>query len=363
MPTTRNGLPDFCSWNIDRGGRRKRVRFRRNGASVYLPGQPWSPDFMRAHAAAMMQAEGVAAENGQGAGSRRVRPGTIDALVASYYELIFPTIEESTRRLRRGLLEPFRESYGDLKVATLKPSNIEQIVMRKAAEHPFAASNLRKTLRHLLKHAVRLGWIKYNPAAETETVKTPKTGGIHDWTDEEIERYRESQPLGSKQRLTVELALNTAARISDVVKLGRQHERPATPGSPYGRIAVGHGKNKSDTTVPILPELKAALEAMQDEPRHLNYLITERGKPYHKNSLGDEFRKWCDAAGLPHCSMHGLRKSSARRLAEAGASAKEIMSVTGHKTLSEVQRYIDAADKPRLAEQAMARLSEGRKAK
>jgi integrase len=57
-----------------------------------------------------------------------------------------------------------------------------------------------------------------------------------------------------------------------------------------------------------------------------------------------------------HCTIHGLRKGGARRLAEAGASAKEIMSVTGHRTLAEVQRYVDAADKARLAEQAIEKL-------
>ena len=58
-------------------------------------------------------------------------------------------------------------------------------------------------------------------------------------------------------------------------------------------------------------------------------------------------------AGLPkRCSIHGLRKGGARRLAEAGASTKEIMSITGYKTYGEVQRYVDAADEAQLARQA-----------
>jgi hypothetical protein len=47
-----------------------------------------------------------------------------------------------------------------------------------------------------------------------------------------------------------------------------------------------------------------------------------------------------------------------RRLAEAGATAHEIMSVTGHKTLSEVQRYPQAAARKQLAELAMKKLSQ-----
>ena len=45
-----------------------------------------------------------------------------------------------------------------------------------------------------------------------------------------------------------------------------------------------------------------------------------------------------------------------RRLAEAGNTAHELMAISGHKTLSEVQRYTSAADKKRLADSAMAKL-------
>ena len=44
-----------------------------------------------------------------------------------------------------------------------------------------------------------------------------------------------------------------------------------------------------------------------------------------------------------------------RRLAEAGNTAHELMAISGHKTLKEVQRYTAAADKKRLADSAMAK--------
>ena len=66
-------------------------------------------------------------------------------------------------------------------------------------------------------------------------------------------------------------------------------------------------------------------------------------------------REWCDKAGLSECSAHGLRKAFARRLAEAEATAHEIMAVTGHKTLAEVQRYSDSAMCEELADSAMAK--------
>ena len=71
--------------------------------------------------------------------------------------------------------------------------------------------------------------------------------------------------------------------------------------------------------------------------------------------------KWsrdrCNEAGLPHCSAHGLRKATATALAESGASAHEVMAITGHRSISEAQRYTAAAERRRLADSAMAKLN------
>ena len=80
------------------------------------------------------------------------------------------------------------------------------------------------------------------------------------------------------------------------------------------------------------------------------------GKPITVGGFGEHFRKWCDAAGLPkHCAAHGLRKGASRLLAEAGATDREIMAITGHTTVNEVTRYTRAVDRKRLAESAMAK--------
>ena len=55
-------------------------------------------------------------------------------------------------------------------------------------------------------------------------------------------------------------------------------------------------------------------------------------------------------------SMHGLRKAAARRLAEAGCTTHEIASITGHKTLSEIERYTREAEQTRLARTASGKV-------
>jgi hypothetical protein len=57
----------------------------------------------------------------------------------------------------------------------------------------------------------------------------------------------------------------------------------------------------------------------------------------------------------PHCRLHGLKNGGMRRLAEAGNTAHELMAISGHRTLSEVQRYTTDADRKRLADTGMAK--------
>ena len=65
--------------------------------------------------------------------------------------------------------------------------------------------------------------------------------------------------------------------------------------------------------------------------------------------------RWAKEAGLVGCQLHGLRKACCRRLAEAGCSSQEIMAISGHKSLSEVERYTKAANQKLMAERAMAK--------
>jgi hypothetical protein len=64
-------------------------------------------------------------------------------------------------------------------------------------------------------------------------------------------------------------------------------------------------------------------------------------------------RQWCDQAGLPDCTSHGLRKLMMVRLAHAGYSAPQIGAISGHKDLREIQLYIEQMDRRKLAIETM----------
>ena len=69
------------------------------------------------------------------------------------------------------------------------------------------------------------------------------------------------------------------------------------------------------------------------------------------------FKDACNAAGLPHCSAHGLRKATLRRMAELEMSNKSMKSVSGQERDETLAGYIRDADQRRLATAAITRLS------
>ena len=62
--------------------------------------------------------------------------------------------------------------------------------------------------------------------------------------------------------------------------------------------------------------------------------------------LGNKMREWCDEAGLPQCTAHGLRKAIARRMVAVEATQQQMKAVSDCKGEAEVATYVaDAAQK------------------
>ena len=346
MLRTRSGLPKHCGWNLDREDGKRRVRFRKNGFSVYLTGIPWSPEFLAQYALALQGVQAQARE----VGAQRTIVGTFDALVVSYYQSPeFRGLKLSTQTMRRNIIERFRNEHGGKPVKGLGRPHIKAIIGAKAST-PEAANNLLKVLRALLAYAVDLEMIASNPAATIKRYRSVGEG-FHTWTEAEVAQFEARHALGTKPRLALELLLGTGQRRGDVVRMGWQHIK-------CGEIAMRQEKTDEPQMIPMDAKLIAALTAL---PRtNMTFLVTEFGKPVTSAGFGNWFRDRCNEAGLPQCSAHGLRKLAATRLADAGCSHQQIKAITGHRSDSALAPYIRAADQARLARQAMDILREAR---
>ncbi len=238
--------------------------------------------------------------------------------------------------------------YGDQPVARLEERHINAILDKKAAT-PAAANNLRRMLRAVLKLAKKRKMIEVNPMTEIEPIRY-KVKGFKDWSDAEIKLFSDCYPIDTRERLALELMLCAAPRRSDVIRLGPEHVIA-------GRLVYRQKKTGAEIDIPLLPQLEAAIAALPLQAQRRFFLETQFGEGFTETGFYNWFTDKARRAGVPKGrSPHGLRKACCRRLAEAGCSPHEIMSVSGHETLKEVERYTKAANRARLANSAMAAL-------
>jgi integrase len=314
---------------------------------VRLPDDPTGPEFMAAYQAALL---------GQSEPARdrlvRAAPGTIAALVASYMKSAeYIGLRDTSKAGYISRLEMLRAEHGHRTVAGLSRERIITGILQPFADRPGAALDTLKKLRILIRHAINIGWLKHDPSLG---IRRPKIQRIRSWIEDEIEAFRKRWPLGTKQRLAFELFLNTGQRRSDVVRMAWSH---ITPDS---KIIVSQQKTGRRLLIPLHRDLVATLAAAKRH--HVSILTTMYGKPFTVDGFSQWMRDAIADAGLPlDCQPHGLRKATGRRLAEAGATARMIMSVLGHTTLAEAERYTEEADQAGLAEDAVMKL-EGHKA-
>lgn len=343
-------LPPNVRPVTDRHGK-VRYRFRKKGyKSAYIQGHPGTAEFHKSYAEAL----GGAVEDEGVKSAMSVTPRSLDDLLRRMKQSAKWRSKAPATQHRQSLVyarfmdrtDPKGRRYGERPVDAVTVGWLDRI-LGEMDSTPGAANDLRKKLAVLMEYACALEWRTSNPVRHTAKFADGKSH--HTWTDEEIEQYRAAHPLGTMARLTLELALNTAARRCNIASLTRNSIRE-------GRIITAHAKGNNAASVPMLNSTREALDALPAAPiKHL--VVTQFGKPFSVGGLGNRARKWCDAAGLPHCSLHGLRRALSRILAEKGATDAEGMAVTGHKKAAHFAGYRADADRIALADTAMGRLN------
>ena len=336
----RQRFPFVQEYRDNRGKIRR--YFRRKDYRATLPGEPGSTEFNEAYAAAL-----AGAKVKKGGAGPKPEAGSLNALIVVYYASEhWRDLKPTSQAPRRRILEKLRHQHGDKPVALLPKSWVKK-QMAGMATTPAQANRWLQLLRQLLDFAIDEEWLESNPA---RLVKKFREGSGHQpWPEEEISKFEIQWPTGTKERLAFDLFLYTGQRIGDVAGMMRAHIRD-------NAIRVVQEKTGAELWVPIHPQLNASLEAVPSSG--LALLQRQTGQPYTKGGLDNWFRRKREAAGVaPGLSPHGLRKAAGRRLAEAGATAHEIMSILGHRSLREVQRYTADADLRRNAIAAMKKFA------
>lgn len=324
----------------DRTGKVRRY-FRKGGRRLgTLPGAVGSDEFMTAYAAFLAEKPAAA--------KITLHQDSLAKLIVDFYgDRMFTDLKDSTRRLYRYALDPLSQAHGRRSASTLPADKAEKIINDIGQKKPGMGNLTRAVMRRLFKFAVKKKWRSDNPILGIEPFEV---GEHHTWTDAELDQFEAKWRLGTRQRLAYALLLYTGQRVGDVAKMNRGDLSD-------GMVYVVQEKTGAKVWIPIAPELDRAMKAYP--AKGLNLIGDPAGRPIKRPTLSRLMRIAIKEAGLPkRCVSHGLRKAAMRRLAESGATEKQIAAVSGHKTLKEVERYTKAADQKRLAKAGMSKLAD-----
>jgi integrase len=294
------------------------------------------------------EAEYQAAISGRPRRLRGTSVGTLAWLIERYRETTAWTdLSLGTRRYRENIFQRVLQTAGNEPFARITKTAI--IAGRdRRLQTPAQSRKFLDTMRGLFRWATQARLLKTDPTLGVDNPKRKKGDGFIAWTEEHIAAYEQQWPVGTHRRVWLDVLLYTGLRRGDAVRLGRQHVRDG-----IATIKTEKSGFNVEVTLPILPVLETTLKA--GPCGDLTFIVGESGRPLAKESFGNLFRDVCREAGVPG-SAHGVRKIAATRAANAGATVAQLEAIFGWQGGAMASLYTRAADRRRLAIEAMHKL-------
>ena len=156
--------------------------------------------------------------------------------------------------------------------------------------------------------------------------------------------------IRSRDRALFGICLYTAARINeactllfgDVIGVNGVREKIV--------IRRPNTKGKRDTReVDVHPDLKGFLQTYQVDRRHTRnpYLFPGQSGIGHlkKGSVDWILRKTCQRLKIEGVSTHSFRRTALTAMSDAGIPLRHVQAISGHRTLSALDRYLGVTEK------------------
>jgi integrase len=250
------------------------------------------------------------------------KPGTVAWLISRYRETTVwqQDLSAATRRQRDNIFLHIIKNVGDLPVTAITRTKVIEARNKRAVKTPHQARNILDALRGLFRWALDAGQIKVDPTAGVTNPKRKSGDGFAPWTEDDVLAYERRWPIGTQQRVWLDVLLYTGLRRGDAVRLGRQHVRDGV-----ATLQTEKSQGAMTVNLPILPMLQRTLAA--GSCGDLAFICGTTGKPLTKESFGNLFAEACRKAGLKGKSAHGIRKIAATRAANSGATVAELEHV------------------------------------
>lgn len=257
-------------------------------------------------------------------------------------------LSAATRRQRENIMEGVLAKIGTEPYARIKRADIVASRDKRAAT-PAQARNFLDAMRGIFRWALEAEYIKADPTAGVSNPARPGGEGFPAWSEDDVEAYQKKWPIGTKERVWLDVLLYTGLRRGDAVLLGRQHVRDG-----IATMRTEKSQKEVVVTLPILPILAATLKA--GPTGELSFICGEKREALTKESFGNLFRVACRNAGVKK-SAHGIRKFAATNAANNGATVAQLEAIFGWAGGQMAALYTKSANRRRLAVEAMHMLN------
>ena len=225
-------------------------------------------------------------------GKKAATVGSLAWLFDRYRETgAWTGLSPATRRQRENIMVGVLAQAGHESAAAIKRAHIVAGRDRRTIAQ---GRNFLDAMRGLFRWAFDAGYAKVDP---TLGVKNPArlkdSEGFPAWTEDDVARYEARWPVGTKERVWLDVLAYSGLRRGDAVRLGKQHVRD-------GVASIRTEKTGVTVTIPILPTLAATLDA--GPCGELTFICGEGGRPLTKEVLRQHV-----SCGLPRGRCRKVR--------------------------------------------------------
>jgi integrase len=301
----------------------KRIYYYHRTTKKRLNGKPGSAEFIRNYASAENYLE-------------IYNSGVLNSLIRDYaVSPEFGKLADSTQREYRRMLNKVEAEFGTMPLAALEDPRVRQDFMKWRANIAITSGE-READNRLSIISAMLSWAKENGQVFSNHIagfrrlhKVDRSDMI--WLPEHIAAFMAVAPIELQRALI--LALHTGQRQGDLLRLSWSNLSD-------GWISLRQGKSARSGVAGRKVEFpcsQALLNNLKGFPRNSTLmLVTKTGLPWKPRHFKSEWEKASKAAGITDLHFHDLRGTAITMLAEAGCTAPQIASITGHslKTVS-----------------------------
>lgn len=311
------------------------------GPRIRLAGDHGTPEFSAAYQAALTGLPTLE--------PRKAAKGSLKWLWEQYRESgAWRALSAATRRQRENIMVHVLATAGAEPADCVKPKSVKDGLERRS-KTPSQARNFLDAVRGLFEWAVAAEHLSADPTVGVKAPPRPKTKGFPIWSEAEVLQYEAHWPIGTKERVWLDVLLYSGLRRGDVVLFGRQHVRDG-----IGTLNTEKSGEQIPVTITIPPVLARTLAA--GPTGELAFICGDGGGPLTKESFGNMFSAAARAAGVKK-SAHGIRKVGATRAAENAATEAELEALFGWKRGSGTSKiYTANAERARLAKGAAGKM-------